>query len=185
MGRFTLNITPKNQKGIRSIESKRTPEGTWKNEACEGVPVYVSLISRNREELKALREQLLGKEAADKADKADRKADEQQKRFEKMSETEMQQFSSEMALKQLEHLKADMSAHAGEIPEELKGMFGVFANLQKTLEQKAKDMQAGLPDASPELKKLMAEMHLEVLDEDVADDEDDEDSEDLCFVTAR
>jgi hypothetical protein len=65
---YTLALQPENTDAIFSVDSRRTSGGAWKNTKSQGVPIYVQFESTDRDRLQALRQKLLGKGAARRAD---------------------------------------------------------------------------------------------------------------------
>jgi hypothetical protein len=77
---YELVLQPENTDAIFSVESQRTTGGKWKNTKAQGVPVYATFESTNRDRLEALRQKLLGKGA-------NRRANAQEERLRKLEES--------------------------------------------------------------------------------------------------
>jgi hypothetical protein len=91
-----LMLQPKNSRGIVSVRSRRTSRGGWKNDKERGVPVYVEFESADPERLRALRVELFGQKAADRADAEEKR----QQKFEEsmMSLSPDEQHSAMMQM---------------------------------------------------------------------------------------
>ncbi len=55
---FQLHLQPVNMDDIHWIESRQTRDGTWKNEQSDGVPVYCTVESEDRDALRRLANEL-------------------------------------------------------------------------------------------------------------------------------
>jgi hypothetical protein len=73
---FSLHLQPAESDGIVEVRSETNDDGRWKTSTSHGVPIYVMFESTDRDRLRALRSQLLGDEAAARAQaKQDRQAE--------------------------------------------------------------------------------------------------------------
>jgi SMI1/KNR4 family protein SUKH-1 len=63
---WTLHLQPRDSNGIVSHDARMKSGGRWKNETCNGAPIYVQLWSADRTKLEQLRLKLLGAEAVDR-----------------------------------------------------------------------------------------------------------------------
>jgi len=73
---FALHLQPCESEGIVEERSETNDDGRWKNSTAHGVPVYVTFESTDRARLQALRAQLVGTEAAARAQaRQDRQAE--------------------------------------------------------------------------------------------------------------
>jgi hypothetical protein len=76
IGTYALHLQPEDSDGIVNEESRRRADGKWKNTTEHGVPIYVTFESITRAQLDGLRKQLLGGQAAARAQaKQDRQAE--------------------------------------------------------------------------------------------------------------
>lgn len=57
---YDLSLSPQHTDGIRESSSVRLPSGRWKNDLCEGAPVYTTLYSDDLESLVLIRQLLAG-----------------------------------------------------------------------------------------------------------------------------
>jgi hypothetical protein len=64
---FALHLQPTESAGIIRVESETNDKGGWKNSSNQGVPIYVTFDSTDRDRLQSLRTKLFGTEDSDRA----------------------------------------------------------------------------------------------------------------------
>ena len=67
VGTYALHLQPEDSASILNLESRMDADGRWKNTTENGAPLYVMFESTRREVLESLRKQLLGEQAAARA----------------------------------------------------------------------------------------------------------------------
>jgi hypothetical protein len=95
---FGLTLQPDNTDGILAVESERTSDGRWKNSTSHGVPVCVMFESADRSQLEALRRELFGKAAAERAHALEESQAKLQSQLESASPQERQAAILQMML---------------------------------------------------------------------------------------
>jgi hypothetical protein len=87
---FGLTLQPDNTDGIVAVEAERTSDGRWKNSTSHGVPICVMFESDDRSRLEALRRELFGKAAAERAHALEESQEKLQSQLESASPEERQ-----------------------------------------------------------------------------------------------
>jgi hypothetical protein len=151
---YSLTLQPVNRDGIMQLESKWTGDGRWKNAKSEGVPVCVLFESADKARLEVLRREVLGEQAAGRAQAQDQRRDQLQETMGGHSPQEQQAAHMQMLLQM-------MGQRPSMPPETLENMPREAADLQALLQQRmqaamerARDLLAKYP-LSPEMQRLL------------------------------
>ena len=162
---YSLMLQPENTEGIVHLESKRTADGQWKNSTSQGTPICVLFESTDRGRLEALRRELFGKKAADRAQAVEILQQKMQSQLEALSPDERQAAMFQMMLQMRERLGAMRAAGSplpADAPPELAAMHESLQQKLREAEQRAKEHISKHP-LGPEIMRQLGEVAPEIL----------------------
>jgi hypothetical protein len=173
---YGLHLEPREGAGIVCVESSRMPNGMWKSSESHGVPVYITVESRSKDDLKALRETLFGKKAARKAAEQDDATEQMMAQFESLTPEQQRTAAAAFVGEMFGEISAEMESEteegltAEDQPEEIRQALQNMARLMEGMQQEAAERaQAGSGD--PAILSF-----LEVMRRSQGDPEADDDS---------
>jgi SMI1 / KNR4 family (SUKH-1) len=150
---WTLQLQPRNSDGIVQVESTRTSTGQWKNRTTHGVPIYDSIWCADRNRLKQLRVELLGKKEADRVQEEDDARQElQDKMLALPPEVQHAAFMDMFQKGWAENER--LFANLGEPPPEIAGLMDALQGKLNEAMRRAQDEAAKHP-LDPEIRKLI------------------------------
>jgi hypothetical protein len=162
---FSLMLQPENIAAIVHVESQRTGDGRWKNSTSHGNPVCVLLESADRGRLEALRRELFGKKAADRAQAQEVRQQKMQSQLDGLSMDERQAAMYQMMLKmreQLANLRGAGPTVPADAPPELAALQESLQQKLREAEERAKEHISKHP-LGPEIMRQFGEINPEIL----------------------
>jgi hypothetical protein len=159
VGTFALHLQPEDSSGIVNDESRLNADGMWKNTSETGVPIYVMFESTRREELEALRTQLLGAEAAAHAQAQQDRQAELAATLDALPPEERMSAMLQSALDMQAQLDRDFedSAAAADMPPHLAHVADMMRRKMAEMLQRAQAKIAATPP-SPAVQQKIAEI---------------------------
>jgi hypothetical protein len=154
---WTLQLQPRESDGIVQVQSTRTSNGRWKNRTTHGVPIYDSIWSYDRNRLKQLRVELLGKQEALRVQEEDDAQLELQQKISALPPEAQHAAFMEMFQKGMsenERLFEAMHPGLGEPPPEIAGLMDALQGKLRDAMRRAQEVTANNP-LDPELRKLI------------------------------
>ncbi len=154
IGTYGLMIQPEDSAGIVEHESKRTPDGKWKNYVSNGAPVYVMFESTDRNRLGELRKTLLGGKAAAMAKSRDRSMEDLQQKMQSLSPEQVQAAGMAMFMELRTRLNAEHPMDPASMPPEAAAIHEALQQRMRAVEQRARDALGG-QSLNPEIQQLL------------------------------
>ncbi len=133
----SLMLQPGDTEAIVALESKRTGDGRWKNSTSRGTPICVVFESADRGRLEALRRDLFGTKAAERARAQEERQQKLQTALGSLSLEQRQSAMFQMMAQMRERLAA-MRGASSPLPE---GAPPELAALHESLQQKLREAE--------------------------------------------
>lgn len=158
---FGLMLHPNDANGIVYERSEKKVYGCWKNSRQEGAPHYVRYESVDRDRLRCLRTEVLGAQAAGRAEAAEGRQAELKDLLDRLSPDQRAAALTQaaMALKQeTDRQFAAAFADLGDAPPEITGIAEAIQRKMEATAQQVKQKSAAAEPADPEALRRIEEL---------------------------